>query len=149
MHRVSVYSRVFVCLLNMFLERRLVVLRDSIILPPTMPIPIKTSTIPLSRRTEQAVCRGCFFHEDRLMMVTQYLQAHFLRLHHADVEVTSDLISDHIIEDFKHEVKLRDFDPFSGNSLAIVRCNAPRGRIPAIYVAFPTGETGCELSEYD
>ncbi|KAK7693787.1 hypothetical protein QCA50_003359 [Cerrena zonata] len=106
-------------------ERRLHVIRDPVkIFPATKRIPARTNT-NVPQTAEQA---------------TQ-----FLRLHYPDADFPHDIVRNHIAEDLDAHHKQKAFDPYAGNSLAtfVVRANT---RQSESYVAFPMGETGCQLN---
>lgn len=73
------------------------------------------------------------------------LQAQFLRTHYPDVDISSDLIREELTAEAQFSTDLQIFDPLAGNLLTSFSINA-RTRNKSLYLAFPMGETGSELS---
>jgi hypothetical protein len=72
------------------------------------------------------------------------LQANFLRTYLPDVDVTSELIREHLAEDIAMSRMLEKFDPHLGNLLDVFR---PESTPSQPYLLFTTGEANCNLSK--
>lgn len=70
------------------------------------------------------------------------VQAHFLRTHFPEVDVSSEIIRNQITESVFQAAELAKFDPFEGNILDIIIDNDER-----TWLAFPMGELSNELSK--
>jgi hypothetical protein len=73
-------------------------------------------------------------------------KAHFLRTYYPDVDVPSELIREQVNEEAKFEDSLHAFDPLVGDLLAPFHMFDGSKR-PWSFIAFPMGESGCDLSE--
>ncbi|GJE90784.1 hypothetical protein PsYK624_069280 [Phanerochaete sordida] len=71
--------------------------------------------------------------------------ANFLRTHYPDVDIASELIREELEETTRLISELDTFDPYAGNLLSVVSCGTRTGR-NASFLAFPTGQTGCDLN---
>ncbi|KAI0807584.1 hypothetical protein C8Q74DRAFT_1313323 [Fomes fomentarius] len=70
--------------------------------------------------------------------------AHFLRTYYPDVDIPAELIREEIAADERATRTLDNDDIFSGNSVAISSFQFSRKNMA--YLAFPMGETGCQLN---
>ncbi|KAF9052858.1 hypothetical protein BJ165DRAFT_1590856 [Panaeolus papilionaceus] len=68
--------------------------------------------------------------------------ANFLRTYLPDVDITADLIREHLTEEANLEKKLEQFDPSSGNVLNVL----PNGNFEENLVLFPVGELSRDLN---
>ncbi|KAF8636607.1 hypothetical protein AX17_003417 [Amanita inopinata Kibby_2008] len=87
--------------------------------PPTYPPSPITPRLPASRQAEQG--------------------ANFLRTYHPDVDVSSELIREHLAEAAKFTHQLKSFDPYAGNLLESVAVPNSQNTM-LLYLAFPMGE---------
>ncbi|KAI0345324.1 hypothetical protein BDW22DRAFT_1326075 [Trametopsis cervina] len=94
------------------------------IFPATFPKPAHTSPLSILHEAEQG--------------------AQFLRTHYPDVDVASDLIRQELKQNARHASERAEFDPFSGNKLAVITDG--RTRRKSAYLAFPAGPTGRDLN---
>ncbi|KAI0647297.1 hypothetical protein C8Q79DRAFT_958760 [Trametes meyenii] len=70
--------------------------------------------------------------------------AHFLRTFYPDVDIQAELIRDEIKEDSRNTRLFGREDPYAGNMVDVSSFNVSRKNMA--YVAFPMGETNCELN---
>ena len=73
------------------------------------------------------------------------LQAHFLRTCYPDVDIQAELIRDQIMEDARATQEIMREDPYSGNLIDVSSFHVARKNLA--YLAFPMGETNCQLSK--
>ena len=73
------------------------------------------------------------------------MQAHFLREHFPDVDITAELIRDEIVTDATISHKLEAFDPYMGNLLESICCRVGQSK-QAAFLAFPMGDLNGDLS---
>ncbi|EKM55190.1 uncharacterized protein PHACADRAFT_208714 [Phanerochaete carnosa HHB-10118-sp] len=71
--------------------------------------------------------------------------ANFLRTRYPDVDIASELIREELEETSRLSSEVQIFDPYAGNLLSVVSCGARTGR-NASFLAFPMGQTGCDLN---
>lgn len=72
-------------------------------------------------------------------------QVNFLRNYFPDLYVMDGLLQTELTDDAEHIKKLQDFNPHIGNLLELVIRQDTTSR-KLLWLAFPTGETGCDLS---
>ncbi|KAI0672980.1 hypothetical protein C8Q78DRAFT_1022189 [Trametes maxima] len=70
--------------------------------------------------------------------------AHFLRTFYPDVDIQAELIRDEIKQDMRSARLLEREDPYAGNMVDVSSFHISRKNMA--YVAFPMGETNCELN---
>ncbi|KAI0362386.1 hypothetical protein OH77DRAFT_1441905 [Trametes cingulata] len=70
--------------------------------------------------------------------------AHFLRTIYPDIDVQAELIRDEIAEDTRLARKLKREDPYAGNMIDVTSFHVSRKNMA--YIAFPMGETNCQLN---
>ncbi|KAI0273383.1 hypothetical protein BC834DRAFT_840342 [Gloeopeniophorella convolvens] len=108
-------------------SRKLVCSAEAVLaFPETRPLQPRLQTTPLVQRAEQG--------------------AHFIRTHYPDVDIPAELIREQVGAEIQAENSLRSFDPLSGDLVTSFHLpNASKKWLT--FMAFPMGETGCELSE--
>ncbi|PPQ83788.1 hypothetical protein CVT24_007261 [Panaeolus cyanescens] len=103
-------------------QKRLKVGRSIQLFPPTKPKPPTSSYYNVRQRAEQG--------------------ANFLRTYLPDVDITAELIREHLTEEANLEKRLEQFDPFLGTVLNVL----PTGFPEEVLVLFPTGELSRDLN---
>lgn len=118
---------------------------------PQVPYPQVCNCLPAHEATSaatphcdhQPACRPWGTSVLYLMSTLVHIsQAHFLRTHFPEVDISADLIRDQVTEDALEAASLSQFDPFEGNTLEIVT-----GYDKQTHLIFPMGELGSELSQ--
>ncbi|KAI0333487.1 hypothetical protein GY45DRAFT_1296833 [Cubamyces sp. BRFM 1775] len=94
------------------------------VFPPTRPKPWRPPKATESQRSEQG--------------------AHFLRTCYPDVDVQAELIRDQIMEDTRATQQIMREDPYAGNLIDVSSFHVARKNLA--YLAFPMGETNCQLN---
>ena len=74
------------------------------------------------------------------------MQANFLRTHYPDVDVPVELIREQVSVEAQLEDSLRAFDPLIGDLVTSLHVS-DGSKMPWSFIAFPMGESGCDLSE--
>ena len=69
-----------------------------------------------------------------------------MRTYYPDVDISADLIRETIAKDEQISANLRAHDIYFGNMIDVLSFSYQKKAVA--YVAFPMGETGCQLSEW-
>ncbi|KAH9951994.1 hypothetical protein B0H21DRAFT_829833 [Amylocystis lapponica] len=106
--------------------RRLLPRGDPVVVfPDTRPHAFRDANVSVLQRAEQS--------------------AHYLRTYHPDMEFSSELIRNEIVEDVRVSKALHRFDPAAGTMINAFTClNGSRDQ--SAFLAFPMGETYCDLN---
>ncbi|KAH9901571.1 hypothetical protein C8Q73DRAFT_678269 [Cubamyces lactineus] len=94
------------------------------VFPPTRSKPWRSPKATESQRAEQG--------------------AHFLRTCYPDVDIQAELIRDQIMEDTRATQEIMREDSYSGNLIDVSSFHVARKNLA--YLAFPMGETNCQLN---
>jgi len=100
-------------------------------------------TATLLQRAEQGVRTLCSMI---FVNLSHMMQAHFLRTHYPDVDIPSELIREQVAVEVRLEDSLRAFDPLVGDLVTSFHVS-DGSEVPWSFIAFPMGESGCDLSE--
>jgi len=103
---------------------------------------MKSDKMSIKQLSEQGV--RSFWIRNKYLAFIFALKANFLRTYLPDVDVTSELIREHLAEDIAMSRMLEKFDPHLGNLLDVFR---PESTPSQPYLLFPTGEDNCSLSK--
>lgn len=72
-------------------------------------------------------------------MLIYVTQANFLRTYFPDIDITAELVREELSTDAQLTRELEQYDPFLGNVLELQH-------VAPLFVAFPVGVIGCDLS---
>ena len=124
-------------------NRRRLIARDiSPVFPATRATPLK----PPKRSIQQVAQSNVRIPTDRTAPFgSRSSQVDFLRNYFPDLYVMDGLLQAELIDDAEHIKRLQDFNPHVGNLLDLVIRQDTTSR-KLLWLAFPSGETGCDLS---